>query len=219
MDSDEVDLHVRTTIDSFYSYIEAAAVKIGGRILELDGVDKIYLDGQEVQAPVTFIGNHNITYTYRRVEDGGKKQIYSLESNKHTLVQFRFYLHYLTLNVVAAGNSFHNTRGLLGSFKDGSMITRDGLAFKGKFDEYAFEWQVNPEDPVLFREQRSPQLPMESCRLPTAGRPARRLRANTRLLSAATEACAAATSGHSTNMDLCIDDVMVTGEVGLASVW
>ena len=44
----------------------------------------------------------------------------------------------------------------------------------------------------------------------------RHLRANTMLYAAAEEACSKSNSG---DLELCIDDIMITGEVGLADIW
>jgi hypothetical protein len=55
--------------------------------------------------------------------------------------------------------------------------------------------------------------------MPTAARPnSRHLRANTALLQKAQSACSDAVTSAG-DLELCIDDVMVTGELGLASVW
>ena len=73
------------------------------------------------------------------------------------------------------------------------MVARDG-EIMDNFDAYGFEWQVSPEDPQLFLEARSPQLPFEKCRMPTAARPSRRhLRQNADLFDSASTACASAT--------------------------
>lgn len=86
------------------------------------------------------------------------------------------------------------------------------------FDQYGFEWQVNPVDAKLFVDNCAPQLPFEQCRMPSATRPVRRkLRgADAVLFDEAAEACSHL---KGSNFDLCIEDVMATGDVGLASVW
>lgn len=108
----------------------------------------------------------------------------------------------------------------MGDHSDGSMVSRSGKLFEGSFEAYGFEWQVNPSmgDKKLFMEDRSPQLPYERCRMPTASRPQRRhLRANNGLFEKAKTACQAAASPQ--DVDLCIDDIMATGELGLADIW
>ena len=115
----------------------------------------------------------------------------------------------------AYGDDFAGSVGLLGRYPDGTMISRDGQEMSN-FEQYGFEWQVAPTDPMLFVKNRSPQLPFEQCRMPTASRPAiRKLRAGERKLQEhALLACAAADS-----VELCVSDVMATGDLGLASLW
>ena len=214
------DLHVRTTIDSFFSYIEAAAIRVGGHVLEVDS-NKIYLDGEEVEAPVAFKSTDNKhDYLYKVVETKKNKKFTALEADNREIVDFRFYKNYLTLSAKGTETDLYDAQGLLGSFQEGAMIDRDGKAFDRSFEEYAFEWQVNTlaGDPSLFVTDRSPQLPYERCEMPTQARPARRLRADTALLKQAESACASAV-GNANDFSLCVDDVMATGELGLAEVW
>ena len=67
---------------------------------------------------------------------------------------------------------------------------------------------------------RAPQLPSEGCRMPTESRPSRRLlRSNNNgLYEKAATACSAATSNEH-DLELCVDDIMATGELGLAGAW
>ena len=78
-------------------------------------------------------------------------------------------------------------------------------------------------DPPLFvSRDRAPQLPYVWCRLPAESmtRSRRRLRAtNTPLYHQASEACQKAVS-NSHDIDLCIDDVMMTGDMELVdTIW
>lgn len=213
-------MHVRTTIDSFYSFIETAAVRIGGHVLEVDS-KKIYLDGEKVDAPVTFKSTDNKhEYVYKVVNAENNKKFAVLEADKRGVVDFRFYKNYLTLSAKGTESDLSDAQGLLGNFKEGAMMDRDGNAFDRSFEEYAFEWQVNTlaGDPALFVDDRSPQLPYARCEMPTAARPSRRLRADTALLKQAESACAGVV-GNSNDFTLCVDDVMATGELGLAEMW
>ena len=245
------DVHVRTTIKEYYSYIEAAAVRLGDHILEIDSAEKIYLDGQEITikgSEVIEIPNTNgdgYTYTYSAIERKTKKNIFRLFMGTSEL-RFKFYRHckfnalaltiiskisaiiadtialetVLTIDVMGGADDFGDSVGLMGNHSDGSMVSRSGKLFEGSFEEYGFEWQVNPAmgDKKLFIEDRSPQLPYERCRMPTASRPQRRhLRASNALYEQAKVACQAVASPQ--DVDLCIDDIMATGELGLAEVW
>ena len=94
------------------------------------------------------------------------------------------------------------------------------------------EWQVDPTrgDPLLFDTARPPQLPYELCRWPTAARPGRRqlwLRGGSTgsggeegrvTLDQALQACHEQ-SVSMANLDLCVDDILMTGDTDLASIW
>ena len=121
--------------------------------------------------------------------------------------------------------------GILGDYSTGDMIGRYGQMMEN-FQDMGFEWQVNPEDPQLFVFPREPQLPYERCRLPTVSNEylhsesadtessvsmesrRRHLRAEQPdLYAKAAKACAKAPPD---DFDLCLDDVMLTGELDLA---
>ena len=103
----------------------------------------------------------------------------------------------------------------MGEFTTGEMIGRYGEPMDD-FVEYGYEWQVNPEDPKLFLDVREPQLPYEKCRMPTKARPNRRLLRSSAILEQAKVACAHLSSKA---FDLCVDDVVTIGDVGIADTW
>jgi hypothetical protein len=136
--------------------------------------------------------------------------------NEDSSILFKFYKQYLTINVSGDVKDFGDSVGLLGDYHTGNMVSRDGVIMDD-FKSYGFEWQVNPDDPQLFMDAREPQLPYELCRLPTHPRPSRRkLRGDSVLLQQATEACSKLSGS---DMELCINDIMSTGDTGLATTW
>ena len=139
-------------------------------------------------------------------------------------VHFRFYKHFLSVDVFGGSADFGDSVGLMGKHSDGSMWGRHGQSFdEGSFEDFAFEWQVNPGmgDPQLFMDKdRSPQLPNERCRMPTAARPQRRrlrTQEDSALYEQAKVACEGVAAKH--DVDLCIDDILTTGELGLVEIW
>jgi len=203
------ELQSRTTIDTYYSYIESAAFKTGNNIVEVE-YDQLYFNQEPVSyanLPMTFDG---ITVTF---EEQGPRKLITADLNGEVSLTFKFYKHYLNIVTSGSTDALMGSKGLLGSFPDGKMLDRAGNELLD-FTFMGFEWQVHPEDSQLFHKARSPQLPYEKCRMPTAIRPARRrLRSNTELLNEAESACAHVTNS---NYQLCVDDVMLTGDVGLA---
>lgn len=218
-----LDLHARTTIEDYFSYMESAALRVGKWTMEFHHqyfhLNRVVFKPEDL--PIT-IGDDGIDYTISTVEiEAGKNerfyQYYKVDLGHDSHMFFKFYKKYLTVSVSGNVNDFHDSAGLLGDYHTGAMLSRDGVEMTD-FDELGFEWQVTPEDAHLFLDSRSPQLPFEQCRMPTAARPARRqLRgANSALLQAALAAC---THVSGSDYDLCTDDVMATGDIGMASMW
>jgi hypothetical protein len=210
------DLHARTTMHSYYSYIESAAFRVGDYTVEIER-DQFFINGVQhtkTDLPLTFGGDFK--YTIAQTVDTETVETFKVDLHEDSSIEFKFYLHYLNINVDGVNKDFMDSVGLLGEYGTGDMYSRDG-ALMTNFEEYSFEWQVNPEDNQLFRTARAPQLPYEQCRMPTHDRPARRhLRADRRLFEQAQVACAAQ---QGNDFDLCVDDVMMTGDVGIAEAW
>ena len=217
-DSQGLDLHIRTTINDYYSYIESAALRIGSSVLELEK-ESFLLNGAEHTTgdlPLVF-GNDEYKYTLSQVTMENKNyNIYKLDLGSSTIV-FKFYKHFLTISIDGHEVDFGDSVGLLGDYTNGEMIGRDGRLIHDAID-FGFEWQVHADEPRLFRDARSPQLPYEKCRMPSVARPSRRkLRgALLALHDDAHEACAAQKGN---DFELCVQDVMATGDLGLATVW
>ena len=217
-----LDLHVRTTIEKYFSYIETSALRVGENVLQFYK-DSFLLNGIKLtpaDLPLSFGGDYQYIITNAPVEQGKNPkfyQYYKVSLHQDSSIVFKFYKQYLTISVDGHAADFGDSVGLLGEYGTGDMIDRDGRVMTD-FDAYGFEWQVNPEDPKIFAEARSPQLPFEQCRMPTSARPSRRaLRGASALLAQqAAEACAHV-KGNDKN--LCIDDIMMTGDVGLADLW
>ena len=134
-------------------------------------------------------------------------------------VTLKFYRHFLTITIDAGTDkAWTDAVGLLGEYSTGNMLSRHGQVMQN-VHEFGFEWQVRPDlDDRLFRQVRAPQLPYERCRLPTAARRRQLRQVDKILLQKAQQACGALQEGSS-NLQLCIDDIMMTGDIGLAEAW
>ena len=124
---------------------------------------------------------------------------------------------FMTVDLEGGESDFGDSVGLLGNYHTGELLSRDGQQIEDTL-EFGMEWQVRPEE-SLFMESRSPQLPYERCRMPTesfAKNSRRRLRSaeNGELLAQAAEACAG-----TVDFELCLQDVMTTGEVAMADMF
>ena len=215
-----LDLHVRTTIDSYFSFIETAALRIGQNILQFHPT-AVILNGIELtpsDLPFTFGDSFKYTIREGDLEEGKNAKFYQyfqVDLHEDSHMVFKFYKKFLTIDITGHTNDFADSVGLLGDYHTGKMISRNGEELTN-FESFGFEWQVSPEDPMIFADARSPQLPYERCRMPTAPRPSRRqLRGyDSVFLEAAKQACM-----KSANADLCMDDVLTTKDLGIAGLW
>lgn len=223
-----MDLHVRTTIAKYYSYIAAAAVKIGGRTLEISAGNStaVRLDGRvhsmDDSKLLSFSSVYkNATYKYYQMETQRPTNCksYVLEVTPWVFVRVKMHAEFLTVSV-HGDDDLQGAVGLLGRFPDGALVVRNGKVSTVPFVDFAIEWQVNPGDPILFDDLRPPQLPYERCRLPTDPRPSRRLLRSTTsgLFRQALEACRQVAYSPQ-DIDLCVDDILTTGDVELAAIW
>jgi hypothetical protein len=214
------DLHVRTTIDTYYSYVESGAFRVGNTIVEMER-HHFYVNGVKKtkdDLPYTF-GSDEFRYTIHHERDDGRVQVYRVDLSEESSLLFKFFKQYLTISTDGSAKDFGDSVGLMGDFYTGDMYSRYGKRMSN-FQDFCFEWQVNTNanDMQLFRTAREPQLPYEKCRLPSLPRPSRRklLRGDRVLYDEARRACAAQSG---TDFDLCVDDVVITGEIGIAENW
>lgn len=242
-----LDLHVRATIDSYFSYFESAALRIGTTTIEfyrdhfyVNGIQKTLVD---TPLPLSFgkMGEYWVENDASSLSTLTQKTTYLVRWQHHhhhhnpdngkndaSQIKIRFYKKFATIDLVGSPSDFGNATGLLGNYWTGSMVGRSGQVMHD-FDDFGFEWQVSPAvDPQLFLQARAPQLPYERCRLPTTSRYAstsrnrrRRLGETAALLSSAQSACRHHVNNDSSHRDfeLCVQDVVATGDVGLAELW
>ena len=218
-----IDIHARSTMESYYSYFESFAVRIGATTLEFYR-DQFYVNGVERRdLPYTF-EHHGYQYSVTVSPETTTKSAsthtttYMIDLHTESQIKIRFYKKFGNMDIIGHPNDFQDSVGLLGNFTTGAMHSRAGeIMTTTTTDEFGFEWQVQPHvDPTLFRHVRAPQLPYERCRMPTAARPSRRHLRRTPQQVAAETACRHV---HGLDFDLCVHDVVATGDVGLAEFW
>lgn len=197
------------------SYVESAAVGIGDDILEFhaDGFLFNGLHESYNTLPLTF-GSQGQYKVIHVENEKKKKKEYRVMLGLENYISVWATGKIMSISATGTASNFGSSVGMLGQHGTGNMIGRNGEVFDD-YIEYGFEWQVRPEDPQLFVFAREPQLPYEKCRMPGSEMSVnrRKLRANgdRKLLEAATAAC-----DGSIDFDLCVDDVVVSGELGLA---
>lgn len=162
----DLDVHVRTTIESkedAWSYIESAAVKIGSDILEVAENGNLYLNGLAVQLkstdePLLFHDDDDYSVSLHSNDKGASSYIVNLAGRAVIRIKATGRFHTVTMD--ALPSAMMGSTGLLGKYGSGDMMGRDGQIM-ADFVSFGFEWQVQPDDPRLFRASREPQLPFE----------------------------------------------------------
>lgn len=211
-----LDLHIRTTIRSFYSSIETAALRVGNVTLEMDAKLFYVNDAALGDEALPFetdnfvlsgpVGDKNLKH----------RRTYTIKLNERSSLLVRKTKSFVSLSVKGHASDFAQSYGLLGDFYTGDAKGRDGRLIHD-WNEYGLEWQVREDEPSLFRSVREPQHPHAPCKLPGVTKPNRRLGSNKKDLLArrARIACAHAGQGY----DDCVMDVLVTGDLDFAGAW
>merc|ERR1712232_418432 len=118
----------------------------------------------------------------------------------------------------ASYEAFGNAVGMLGNFKTGKTLARDGVTEIGDFHKLGNEWQVLPTDFMLFHKTEAPQFP-KKCIEPEDPRGDRKRRLEESSVSAedAEKACASLTD--ELNRKDCVYDIIATQDMDMAGAY
>jgi hypothetical protein len=212
-------VHIRTTrIDNArisYSYISAAAVRIGTDVLEAKDDGSILINGLPLAENGTTFAGFPVIKTIK----GSKKKIfvYDLilgEDDKSIQIRANLKTGMLFLDMIGI---FEDSGGLMGraGTTRGYLLARDG-----EYNTFGEEWQVDSNEPKLFAENRAPQHPagcLYESQHQTKAHLRRRLMDDSMnavmTIELATKACENLVGRK---QDFCISDVMATGDLELA---
>jgi von Willebrand factor type D domain len=208
-----LNVHVRTEIESWYSFISNVAVQVGEDIVEVTA-DKVIINGVEnPKLPASLTAGIKVSTRKSKTNEG--MIFYGINLGEGSVISIKVYKKFLYVSIEGGESDFGHSVGLMGDFKKGEMLARDGVSLlKHDANQMGAEWQVQATEPMLFQEVRSPQLPLETCKMPAAGRRLR-MNADPKLLEAAKAACS-----HMKNPNEianCVYDVVATGDLGMAT--
>ena len=214
-----IDIHIRTKIVRFWSYIENAVIRIGNDILEVSGsLEKDssfywinYEDMGELEDlsgfPVTISPSHN-KYTI----DLGSQY-------KGQKIEIRTFKEFVGVKIVGATEaSFGSSVGITGDFRTGNTYARDGSTVLDDFTELGNEWQVLPSDGRLFHETARPQFP-EKCYLPEDPRGDRRRRLDETTITEDQAEAACAGLEDEFSRKGCVYDVLATQDLDMVGAY
>jgi len=219
----DLDIHIRTSMVRYWSYVKTAAVRIGNDILEVEGsvakedgvVKGHYHINYEHLGPLTDLGGYPVTISPRNNK-------YTIDLDKDypgQKIEIKTFKEFVGVKIIGAtAESFGNAIGIMGDFRTGNTYARDGSTVLNDFTELGLEWQVLPSDGKLFHEIASPQFP-ELCYLPEdpRGDRARRLGESDVTEEAAEAACANLKDEF--DRKGCIYDILATQDMDMVGAY
>eukprot|EP00526_Cylindrotheca_closterium_P006728 CAMPEP_0113637752 /NCGR_PEP_ID=MMETSP0017_2-20120614/19773_1 /TAXON_ID=2856 /ORGANISM="Cylindrotheca closterium" /LENGTH=746 /DNA_ID=CAMNT_0000548819 /DNA_START=2249 /DNA_END=4489 /DNA_ORIENTATION=+ /assembly_acc=CAM_ASM_000147 len=219
-----LDIQIRTKVVRFWSYIKNVAIKIGNDILEIEGsvdaddADAHYWINFEYQGELdTFAGfpvTQQLPSTYKR------RYIIDLSSKyPGASIVVQLYKEFARVQFNGDQSVFGNTVGLLGDFKTGELLARDGSTVMNDFADFGDEWQVLPSEDKLFHEIAHPQFP-ELCIKPEdpRGERKRRLEESNISIEKAESVCGAALTDPLSIKD-CVYDILATQDLDMVGAF
>jgi len=217
-----LDVHLRTKLVRFWSYIKTAAIRIGNDILEIEGWSDAnparYWINYEYQGELNEIGGFPVTTTPR----GGKERKYTIDLGSKYPGQFilvKVFKEFVSVKVMnGSEEAFGKTVGIVGDFKTGKTLARDGVTVIDHFAELGNEWQVLPSDNKLFHEVGKPQFP-ESCIMPEDPRGERRRRLDESEISVEEAERACAGMKDAATIKDCVYDILATQQLDMVGAF
>ena len=202
-------VHIRTTRVNYFSYIETVAVQIGQDTLEFNNdLKNFWINGEKVinsSVGTRFsLGGHYVDVYSTAISvrlDPSKRDDKRNEPHLD-LIHRRSGFPYIRMDTKDS-YIFEGALGMMGDYKTGRLVGRDGFTEMPNVDDFALEWQVLDSEPMLFSSARAPQFP-EAC-VPPKKMLGKRL-GDTHMRAAAEKVCAA----WKEDKDDCIFDVMAT---------
>ena len=224
-----LNVQIRTKLVRYWSYIKSAAILIGGDILEVQGSGDMerevsrYWINFEFQAKSNSIGGFPLAI-FDDLHPAHPKRRFEIDlsskypGQKIIISAFKEFVRVDFIN--PSTNSFGNTVGMLGNFKNGKTLSRDQATVIQDINEFGAEWQVLPADDMLFHDLSHPQFP-EPCVLPEDPQGQRRRRRRLDETSLTMEQAEAACSSLSNPLDVkdCVYDVLATQDLDMAGAF
>ena len=213
-----LEIHIRTKINTWWSFIESAVIRIGEDTLEIKGGDEnqfwvngeeggfgMVRDGEHENFSGYFAGDHHIKFKWI----SKRQRRFRIDLGAGDAISVETFKEMVSVNVHAVSEAkFRSSRGLLGSYPEGHMLARNGTTVLNHADEFGLEWQVGPTERQLFRALPGPG----KCEMPTTS-VKRRLSESHVEREAAEIACAHAKPEEK---DHCIFDVLAMSDLEVA---
>jgi len=226
-----LDVQIRTKLVRFWSYIKRAAIRIGDDILEVQGSmdpepgprEAQYWYNLEYKGLAKTADKTIGGFPLKISHSGVSKSFFEIDldskypGQKIVLSTFREFVRVDFRH--ASAEVFGNTVGMLGDFKTGNLLARDGVTEIDDFVHLGNEWQVLPADYMLFHDTSEPQFP-KRCIVPEdpQGLRRRRLGESKISLEEAEAACSKTLSDPLFIKD-CVYDILATQDLDMVGAF
>jgi len=213
-----IDIHIRTKVVRFWSYIERAVIRIGTDILEVEGSPDFsasYWVNYEHMGELTDLAGFPVSLNENT--DRYTIDLSSLFPGEQIVL--KTYKEFVGVKVDGASEaSFGKSVGITGDFRTGNTYARDGSTVLNDFNELGGEWQVLPSDGNFFHATSRPQFP-EKCLVPEDphGERKRRLDETSITEEQAEAACAGLEDEFSRKG--CVYDILATQDIGMVGAY
>lgn len=205
-----LDVHARTTMQGFFSFINYVGVRLGNETIEIDNLGHYKVNGSTSQKLLTEFAGIRVEH----VTKGDRVKFkFHLNDETNTQIVVQAFHFMLNVDIHRGSDMLHGSLGMHGHPLTGEMVGRDGVEVFNDPVEFASQWQVgfSAADPVIFSERRSPQCP-QTCKLPSSN--TRKLRQSQSKTEEANKICA----HWGDRVDECVFDVLATGNPELAKL-
>ena len=229
LDGVGMTVHIRTKIETWWSYVESAAIQIGSEVLEIGGGSKdewFFLNGKANDAleEKEWHRTHFAGLVVRYKQNGPNREAHIYLEGRSQKIMIKTYHDFVKVELNADGSHhFAGSHGILGRFPDGLRVGRDGETFIEDVNAYGQEWQVRAEEPKLFHTYDEPWVVPagQKCAMPSTTVAAKKLRQR-RLATGIPMEDAERACAHLSNPSdhkACVFDVIATQDTSMAAVW
>jgi len=213
-----IDIHIRTKVVRFWSYIERAVIRIGTDVLEVEGLPDFsasYWINYEHMGELTDLAGFPVS-----LNANTDKFIIDLDSlYPGEKIEIRTFKEFVGVKIDGASEeSFGNSVGITGDFRTGKTYARDGSTVLDDFNELGSEWQALPSDGFYFHSTSRPQFP-EKCIIPDDPRGQRRRRLDEASISEEQAEAACAGLQDEFSRKGCVYDILATQDIDMVGAY
>jgi von Willebrand factor type D domain len=219
-----LDIHARTTIESDWSYVSNAAIRIGDDVLEIisnSNTTHYFNSAPNLEFPIAMANKFIVTKHRVEAFPGEFRTDYMIDlmvrnddaRDRGDVIRITSFKKMLSISIDAI---LDDSYGMLGVSGKEGMLKRDLGTEIDDSTLMGLEWQVRDTEPMLFYDtQRAPQYP-EQCWLPEVNSRRRLQKQSSAAIRQAKEVCA---DVDNIMQQFCIHDVILTGDVQVAHMY